>query len=233
MSCFLHLLHVWLLFLVEQVTGLNPRCPPLPCGILGNISFPFTGQSHPDCGLLVIDNCNHSSSQQIQLGKDGPSFYITEIRQDNSFVLRQNQNFDTNHCSPFQNLSLSSTSFYSFEYPHQSAMFNCSRNSRPANSDVVCNESSYSLFYHNRTNSSPPTGCSLINTLVNKSPNNIVIHNLYTGWFSLQVSVIIECHQCFLRGGKCLTGSNGKFNCSGAIKGIKLALGSRIWHKVD
>ncbi|KAK1556919.1 hypothetical protein Q3G72_014589 [Acer saccharum] len=80
--------HLSLLSWAEDVTGFNPKCPSLPCGILGNIRFPFSNRTYPECGLLMVDDCNKPLSQKIQLGKDGPSFYITEIKQDNSLVLR-------------------------------------------------------------------------------------------------------------------------------------------------
>ncbi|KAL5830574.1 hypothetical protein ACOSQ3_020042 [Xanthoceras sorbifolium] len=81
--------HQLLLSLSEQDP--NPRCPPFRCGG-GNICFPFSNQTHPECGLFVVHNCNEGSFPKIQLVKNESSFYVKGISQDNTLLLQDNQN---------------------------------------------------------------------------------------------------------------------------------------------
>ncbi|KAL5763491.1 hypothetical protein ACOSP7_019755 [Xanthoceras sorbifolium] len=214
--------HLSLLSLAEEVTRFNPRCTRFPCGNLGYLRFPFSNQSNPECGLFMVDNCNESFRQKIQLGKDGAWFYIEDIKQDNTLQLRdhESEHFKNHNCGWFQNFTLSKSPFYSFEFPSRPTMFNCTNHSSiPANSESSCNESNHSIFLYNQTTHdlpSPPAGCSVVQQLVNRTAKNVIIHNLYTGGFFLQVNVTTECYKCHWRGGQCLTDSNGKFNCSGA-----------------
>ncbi|KAL5830569.1 hypothetical protein ACOSQ3_020037 [Xanthoceras sorbifolium] len=213
-----------LLSLAEKVTGFNPRCTQFPCGNLGYLRFPFSNQSNPECGLFQVHNCNQLFRQKIQLWKDGPWFHIGDIKQDNTLQLRdhESEHFKNNNCGWFRNFTLSKSPFYSFEFPFQPTMFNCTNHSSiPTNSEPSCNESNHSIFLYNQTTHddlpSPPAGCSVFKQLVNRTEKNVVvIHNLYTGWFLLRVNVTTECYNCYFRGGQCVTDSNGKFNCSGA-----------------
>ncbi|KAL5761240.1 hypothetical protein ACOSQ2_020078 [Xanthoceras sorbifolium] len=218
--------HVSLLSLAEEVTGFNTRCPQFPCGNLGYLRFPFSNQSNPECGLLMVDNCNEIFRQKIQLGKDGPWFYIEDIKQDNSLLLRNHEHFKNHNCGRFQNLILSNSPFYSFEFPQ--IMFNCTNHSSiSTNPELLCNESNHSIIFYNQTTNdqpSPPAGCSVVQPVVHRTAKKVVIHNLYTGWFLLQVNVMTECKDCYWRGGQCQSDSNGKFNCSGAKTGIGIAM---------
>ncbi|KAL5828231.1 hypothetical protein ACOSQ4_020028 [Xanthoceras sorbifolium] len=221
--------HVSLLSLAEGVTGFNPRCTQFPCGDLGYLWFPFSNQSNPECGLFEVHNCNQLFRQKIQLWKDGPWFHVRDIKQDNTLQLG-----DSN-CGWFQNFTLSKSPFYSFEFPFQPTLFNCTNHSSiPMNSKFSCNESNHSIFLYNQTTNqttndlpSPPAGCSVVQQLVNKTAKNVIIQNLYTGWFLLQVNVTTECFECYWRGGQCLSDSNGKFNCSGAKTVVKPENGER------
>ncbi|KAI9169758.1 hypothetical protein LWI28_017252 [Acer negundo] len=247
--------HLSLLSWAEDVTGFNPKCPSLPCGILGNISFPFTSRRHPECGLLMVDDCSEPYPQKIQLGKDGPSFYITEIKQDNSLVLRDQVDLEhTDKCGLFQNFTLSSSPFYSFELPFKSTIrCNGTHYSNLWNFKLLCNDSNNSIIYYNQTthdlpptpagcNESnqtthdlPPTpaGCSVIQSQVTEIPKQVVFSNIYTGWLYFQVNVTEECYNCYWRGGQCQTDSNGNFKCTGTKTGnrnksrlgLKLGLG--------
>ncbi|KAL5830571.1 hypothetical protein ACOSQ3_020039 [Xanthoceras sorbifolium] len=222
---FLLICHVSLLSLAEEVTGFNPRCTQFPCGNLGYLRFPFSNQSNPECGLFQVHNCNQLFHHKIRLGKDGPWFHIADIKQDNTLLLGDHElDFKNHSCGWFQNLTLSNSPFYSFEFPFKPTMFNCTNHSIiSTNSEFSCNESNHSIFFYNQTTHdlpSLPAGCSVVQTLVNKTANNVVIHNLYTGAFFLQVNVMKECKHCYKRGGQCLSNSNGKFICSGAKTGL-------------
>ncbi|KAK3189311.1 hypothetical protein Dsin_028872 [Dipteronia sinensis] len=63
------------LFKIEE-TGFNQRCQPFACGDLGKITFPFSNETHPECGLLRVDNCNEpSSSEEDLVGERMVSFF--------------------------------------------------------------------------------------------------------------------------------------------------------------
>ncbi|KAK0572944.1 hypothetical protein LWI29_000765 [Acer saccharum] len=217
--------HLSLLSWAEDVTGFNPKCPSLPCGILGNIRFPFTNRRHPECGLLMVDDCSKTYPQKIQLGKDGPLFYITDIKQDNTVKLRgleTSELLKKQTCGSFKNYTLPSSPFYSFVIPSNLTMLKCLP-TNVADPLRVCNDSSHSIFfYHQPTCNStcPSAQCSVIQPLVNKTQKNVFLHNMYNGAFFLQVNVTKECYDCYSRGGECQSGINGKFNCSRAKTGF-------------
>ncbi|KAK0574860.1 hypothetical protein LWI29_030212 [Acer saccharum] len=90
--------HLLLLSLSEQDP--NPRCPPFRCGLL-NIGFPFSNQTHPECGLFVVDNCNEQEGPKIQLLKNESFFYVKEIFQDTTLKLHDlpiSESFDNPSC---------------------------------------------------------------------------------------------------------------------------------------
>ncbi|KAK0573840.1 hypothetical protein LWI29_014356 [Acer saccharum] len=218
--------HLSLLSWAEDVTGFNPKCPSLPCGILGNISFPFSNRTYPECGLLMVDDCNKPYDQKIQFGKDEPWFYITDIKQDNTLVIRdqtdlEHRNSDNHRCGIFQNFTLSSSPLYTFEFPFQLAMFNCSNYSNTTGFKLLCNESNHSvILYNHTTHQSPPAGCSVIQPQLTKTQKSVFFHNIYAGSLFLQVNVTKECLDCYSKRGQCLSDSNGKFKCSGSKTGF-------------
>ncbi|KAK2635235.1 hypothetical protein Ddye_030027 [Dipteronia dyeriana] len=221
--------HLSLLSWAEDLTGFNPKCPSLPCRYLGNISFPFTDRTHPECGLLMVDNCT-DQLPTIQLGKDGPRFYIVEIRQDSTVVLGDQVNAEHSKklgCGSLENFTLSSSPFYSFEIPSNVTIFKCINTTldNPSNFPFkVCNDSSSIISYNLPTDksSSPPVQCSVIQPQVIQTQNSVLLHNIFTGLFVLQVNVTAECFNCHSRRGRCQSGINGKFICSGAETGIKI-----------
>ncbi|KAK3189315.1 hypothetical protein Dsin_028876 [Dipteronia sinensis] len=226
--------HLSLLSLAEEVTGFNPSCPPLPCGNLGFLSFPFSSGTNPECGLLKVENCSEPFRQKIELGMGGPWFYIREINQDNSLILRDQvypDRFKNHICRLFQNFTLSS----SFEFPIQPAMFNCSNYSITTGFELLCHESNHSIIlYNHTTHPSPPAGCSVIQSQLTKTQKSVFLHNIYNGGFFLQVNVTKECLDCYSKRGQFLSDSNGKFQCSGSKTGnrhktiLKLTLGFGI-----
>lgn len=84
---FFLLSHLLLYSLAQEEKRFNPRCPHFNCGYLGNIGFLYSNRTHPDCGLLIVDNYTKNVHQKIRLGKDGPWFNMTGISQDNMVEL--------------------------------------------------------------------------------------------------------------------------------------------------
>ncbi|KAK2635227.1 hypothetical protein Ddye_030019 [Dipteronia dyeriana] len=219
--------HLSLLSLVEQVTGFNPRCSPFPCGSLGNISFPFSSRTHPECGLIMVDDCDKSIGQKIRLGKDSPSFYISNIKQDHTLELHEPEGgFEhiKNHtCGSFKNFTFPSSPFYSFEISSNLTMLNC----LPATDNLaecfkICKGYSHSVFSFNQPIDVLPSlaaHCSVIHPQVTQTQKRVLLSNIHTGGFFLQVNVTTECKDCYYSGGQCRSDSNGNFKCSGAKTG--------------
>ncbi|KAI9168961.1 hypothetical protein LWI28_004543 [Acer negundo] len=225
--------HQLLLSLSEQDP--NPRCPPFHCGSLGYIGFPFSNRTHPECGLFVVDNCTELFDQKIHLVKTESSFYVKEISQDNTLSLLEHpfsESFGINHsCKSFRNVTLPRSPFFSFNITFKLPLFNCphTHDSIPKNFSLLCNYSTHSVIYdkdffnfnlsnyHNWPNirkPSPSAQCSVIHPPVTKTQNHLVFHDMFTGWFFLQMNVTRECYECHWRGGQCESDSKGNFYCS-------------------
>ncbi|KAI9169483.1 hypothetical protein LWI28_013047 [Acer negundo] len=229
--------HQLLLSLSEQ--DLNPRCPSFRCGHLGNIGFPFSNRTHPDCGLFVVDNCTELFDQKIQLLKKESSFYVKEISQDNTLWLHDHplsKSFDINpSCESFINMTLPRSPFVSFSITYKLPLYKCPHTnySIPKNYSLLCNFSTHSVIHFNLYNiqnqshnslPSPPAQCSVIQQQVTKTEKNVVFNNIFTGGFGffLRVNVTRECYECHWRGGQCQSDSKGNFNCSKAEPDTKI-----------
>ncbi|KAL5828236.1 hypothetical protein ACOSQ4_020033 [Xanthoceras sorbifolium] len=227
--------HQLLLSLSEQDP--NPRCPPFRCGGR-NISFPFSNQSHRECGLFVVDNCNERFGPKIQLVKNELSFYVKDISQDNTLWLQDNPSLDRCYNFSrklFRNLTLPSSPFFSFDIPINKTLFRCPRtlDRVPKNYSLFCNDSTHSYIFRNESNysliqdkhpnkslRSPPHQCSPIQLQTTRTQRHVVFNNLYTGFFSLQVTVTKECYECHWKQGQCQSDGRENFYCSNAKTGV-------------
>ncbi|XP_031248135.1 LEAF RUST 10 DISEASE-RESISTANCE LOCUS RECEPTOR-LIKE PROTEIN KINASE-like 2.1 [Pistacia vera] len=229
-----------LLGLAEEEKGINKKCPSFSCGLLGEIGFPFSNRTHPECGLCIVDDCD-KSFQKIQLGSHGPQFYVSSISQDNMVTVREQEypnQFNNSSCGSLTNLSLPITPFLSFENPYNQNIFRCPLHYvKPTNSGLVCNDSKHLFLYYLPTTKLPSSisqSCSLIPFHVIKTQHSVEFYNLSTNEFALEVNVTKECHNCFKAGGQCQTDGDGKFNCSVTVRtgdeklGLKLGIGLGI-----
>lgn len=209
--------HLLLLSLAKEEKWSNPSCSFFPCGNLGLLHFPFANRTNPECGLMIVDDCN-KAVQKIQLGKDGPWYNITNIAQDDSITL-QDPVFRSHvhkNCESIKNLTLPSYPFLSFEIPFNLTLIKCPRKLRnkPANFSLPCNDS---VFYYNlpkdNLTSLPPPQCSLIQLPVHKTKNATDLIELLTGSFLLQVLILPDCWQCNWNGSRCEIDSKGNYYC--------------------
>ncbi|KAK0572936.1 hypothetical protein LWI29_000660 [Acer saccharum] len=239
--------HQLLLSLSEE--EINPRCPPFLCGHLGYIGFPFSNRTHPECGLFVADNCTKIFGQKIQLVKNESFFYVGEISQDNTLKLHDQlvlESIGNYSCKSFRNLTLPRSPFFTFNITFNLPLFNCphTHDSIPKNFSLLCNYSTHSVIYDkdffkfNRSN--PSAQCSVIHPLVTKTQKHVAFHDMFTGWFNLQMKVTRECYECHWRGGQCQSDSKGNFNCSKAEPGLGIVLPTLlvvvlsiyiVWHR--
>ncbi|XP_031247654.1 uncharacterized protein LOC116105362 [Pistacia vera] len=210
-----------ILCLAQEEKRFNPRCPPFDCGYLGNIGFPFSNRTHPECGLLVVDYCTENV-QKIRLGKDGQWFSITGISQDNMVLLYDRPREEhAKYCSrkrSLKHLSLPISPFLSLNVPYNQSLYECPRNYKPPKHfSSACNNSQHSYIYHSypgKTLPPSPSHCTVINFQVNKTQTSVEYTDLFVGEFALEVNVTNECFDCFSAGGQCQTDNKGKFDCS-------------------
>lgn len=219
----------------QEGKRLNPRCPPFSCGFLGNIGFPFSNRTHPECGLLVVDNCTENV-QKIRLGKDGRWFSITGISQDNMVELydRPREAY-AKYCRrdiSLKKLSLPISPFLSLNVPYNQSLYECPHNLKvPGNFSFACKNSQHSYIYYSYPvkNLPPsPSQCTPMNFQVNKTRTSVEYSDLFMGQFALEVNVTYECYDCFWAGGQCQTDNKGKFNCSATERlGTQITLAAR------
>ncbi|KAH9746731.1 protein kinase domain-containing protein [Citrus sinensis] len=210
-----------LLSSAEEERELNKTCPfsfP-PCGNLSQFTFPFTNRTHPECGLMVVDNCNEPV-QRIRLGKAGPFYNILNIAQDVSITLEDQvfqSHLNERSSESFKNLSLPSSASLSFEIKSKLSLFRCTDklDNNLTSFHSTCNNSSF-IYYNHPDDALPsilPPNCSLIQLPVNKTRKPDVLFNMLTSVFSLQVEVQRICDECHRRGGQCQNDSKGNFQC--------------------
>ncbi|XP_031248133.1 LEAF RUST 10 DISEASE-RESISTANCE LOCUS RECEPTOR-LIKE PROTEIN KINASE-like 2.1 [Pistacia vera] len=241
---FFLLSHLLLYSLAQEEKRFNPRCPPFDCGYLGNIGFPFSNRTHPECGLLVVDNCTENV-HKIRLGKDGQWFSIRGISQDNMVLLYDRPREEhAKYCSPkrsLKHLSLPLSPFLSLNVPYNQSLYDCPRNYKAPNiSSFACTNPRHSYIYYSYPGKTlpPPSNCTVINFQVNRTQTSVEYSDLFMGEFILEVNVANECVDCFLAGGQCQTDNEGQFDCSvkertgqeGEDKklGLKLGLGLAV-----
>ncbi|KAJ7954138.1 Protein kinase family protein [Quillaja saponaria] len=134
---FLILSHLVLLLSAEGEKGYVRNCPSsFYCGNLGYRQFPFTSSSRPDCGILVIYDCenpNSSVDKQIELEKKGSRFKIEEANPDaNSVSIHDNvlqEELNSSYCEAIKyNFTLPrNTPILSFYFPNIVKVFRCNR----------------------------------------------------------------------------------------------------------
>ncbi|KDO76912.1 hypothetical protein CISIN_1g0479692mg, partial [Citrus sinensis] len=212
-----------LLSSAEEERELNKTClcsfPP--CGNLSQFTFPFTNLKHPECGLMVVDNCN-KPVPRIRLGKAGPFYNILNIAQDVSITVEDQvfqNHLNQRSCESFKNFSLPSSASLSFYVKSKLlSLFRCTDklDNKFTSFNSTCNSSSF-IYYNHPDDDLPsilPPNCSLIQLPVNKTRKSGDLFNMLTSVFSLQVEVHRVCWECRWRGGQCQNDSKGNFQCA-------------------
>ncbi|XP_044493468.1 LEAF RUST 10 DISEASE-RESISTANCE LOCUS RECEPTOR-LIKE PROTEIN KINASE-like 1.1 isoform X2 [Mangifera indica] len=216
---FFVIFYLFLLCLAQDERKINPKCPPFSCGLLGEIGFPFSNRTHPECGLCIVDDCD-KTFQKIQLWNHGPQFYVLSISQDNMVTLRDQEHpnqLDGHDCGSLKRLSIPISPFLSFEIPYNQNVFQCPLTyNKPKDFGWACNDSKHLFLYYLPTAKLPDLlpQCLHIPFSVNKTRQSVEYVNLSTYAFALGVNVTKECLSCYKEGGQCQTDGEGKFNCS-------------------
>ncbi|KAJ4709897.1 Receptor-like protein kinase [Melia azedarach] len=220
---FFFISHLPLLSLAQDERSFDQRCQNFHCGNLGYIGFPFSNWTHPECGLMAVDDCNEPV-QKIQLGKEGPWYNITNISENNTITLEDQvfqKYLENRSCESFKNFTFPPSPLLSFEIISNLTLFKCPPNlhTSSTNFSFYCKDS---LIFYNFTHirigekglPSLPPRCSIIQLPANnKTQNTTDLFNLFTGVFSLQVHVPLDCFKCHSRGGQCQLDRKGNFFC--------------------
>ena len=212
-----------------------PGCPPFVCGRVGKIAFPFTNDTSPECGLVILHNCGdpfHAKTPNIKLGRNGTLLYDVEtIFQANIIQIKDLQLqyvLDSNLCESLKNWTLPSPSspFISFQQassnPQLQSVFKCDRtlNISPPIGFNRTNCSNYDIYYslprYNLTLTPPK--CPIIQLPLNRQYKGNDLFRLLSAEILLEVHVTEDCRQCYMKGGQCKTDNKGKYYCSKGTK---------------
>ncbi|XP_062145473.1 LEAF RUST 10 DISEASE-RESISTANCE LOCUS RECEPTOR-LIKE PROTEIN KINASE-like 1.1 isoform X2 [Alnus glutinosa] len=234
--------HFVLLLSAQDEMGDTQRCAPFRCGHLGEIHFPFTNNTNPECGVLL--DCREQNPTIVLEGRPYEVRGISQKSPDNTIIIHISDShlskyLESNTCESLTNLTFrSSPSFISFEIatPNQT-FFKCHRPPDippPTNFKTKSCKDDYNIYYSNSSDSFPTSlpGCSIIQLPKNMSldhppsPGDDDLFRLLTPEFDLRVRVFWECYKCHERGVPCKPGHDGKLSCDegGISKKMKLAI---------
>ncbi|KAH0681748.1 hypothetical protein KY289_019500 [Solanum tuberosum] len=219
----------------NQIQSSNICVNEFKCGNLGNMSFPFSVSSQPDCGLYTID-CDVTPNPTIRLGEN--VYSVLTLGNFNGFRVlnhRLEELLTNNSCGSFdRSISFPSSPSISFSiYRLSLTLFRCN-NSLDINRSMsdhyfreylnYTNCSGFSIYYkYPNTWNSPeediPDNCSPIQLPItwNSGSNvsNSSLFDLLTANFAIEWSLSDDCSNCHYFGrGQCLTDSNNNLLCS-------------------
>ncbi|PSR91138.1 Leaf rust 10 disease-resistance locus receptor-like protein kinase [Actinidia chinensis var. chinensis] len=221
---------ILLVFVVSHLLLLHSAgCPEsFDCGTHGQIQFPYTNSTYPDCGLVPV-NCSKSLPEVISGER---RYEVTSQLEEDSIKIKDRyleKLIKPDRCDLVgYNLSITSSPFISFT-PNLT-LFKCSNGSdgRPPQTDDYFRGNpshrdcqNYTLYYKYPIDPVPPHGsypsnCVVINHLpiaqTPKNPGVIDLFSLLTAEFTIKLLVAEECLNCFSSGGIYLKQS-GKFHC--------------------
>jgi hypothetical protein len=236
---FFLLSHFVLLLPAQGKMIYTERCPPFRCGHLGDIHFPFANKTNPECGVLTVDCGGPNPTIQLAANQqeDGERRYeVLNLSQNNTMSsirivdVESGEQLKSDKCEFFTNLTLTNSSFISFEIatPNQT-FFKCDRppyTHPPTNfKEMSCND--YSNFHSRISSDNLPTyfsGCSIVHP---QSPGDDDMFNFLALEFDLGVRVSEDCYKCYRGGGQCKgkPNDNWELYCDGEReKGIDLRI---------
>ena len=194
------------------------------------IGFPFADHTRPECGLCILYDCGegnptNKTTPKIQLERNGTKLYEVEsISQADTIKIKDQQLqhvLDSRNCESLNNLTLPSSPFIFFQITPNRTMFKCNR-TIPLPKDFYGTNCSNSNIYYSRDNfTMSPSQCPIIQLPFDLEKQSNELYGFLSSDKFLQVRVSIDCRKCFVRGGQCKTGNNGKYYCT---KGIGIGI---------
>ena len=190
-------------------------CPSsFQCGSLGLLSYPFTTDFQPHCGLCAI-NCTEPE-KTIRLGRHGPWYNLNYSFSDDKVFLVDDWSLfhavNPDMCNVFgEGFRLPRSSSISFTVLIIETMWRCPNGTRlsPENENnntlrriIGCGR--FNVYHSHDSEFTVPnnTKCSRI-----QYPKALVLE------------VTSECSRCTTEGGRCQDLSNGEFKCDDKKKG--------------
>ena len=123
-------------------------------------------------------------------------------------------------------LTLTSSSFVSFEFSPNQTFYKCNRSlniPRPTNFESI-NCKDHDIYYNGSSDSFPNSlsRCSIIQLPKNPNPYSLATpFELLAVEFDLKPNVSDACYKCFQRGGDCMPNDKGELDCLEPKKGTE------------
>ncbi|XP_054776074.1 LEAF RUST 10 DISEASE-RESISTANCE LOCUS RECEPTOR-LIKE PROTEIN KINASE-like 2.1 [Prosopis cineraria] len=213
----------------------HDQCPrSFNCGALGRLRFPFTKPELPNCGLMVVHNCddsNPSSNKMIELKKNGTPFLqlngvflqqngITVFDQDLHDRLESNGS-----CEAFNNnISIPARSpLISFDIRYNTTLFKCNHKLNVSTPSGFIKNScaGFDIYHYSVLSDLSPHQKSLFSaclTLVlpkKDLPDSSDLQSFLSAQMTLEVRISDACDKCYNdEGGWCQLDSNKYFYCN-------------------
>nr|GMD65951.1 LEAF RUST 10 DISEASE-RESISTANCE LOCUS RECEPTOR-LIKE PROTEIN KINASE-like 1.1 [Ipomoea batatas] len=185
--------------LAQGESSSQSSCPKqFPCGNLGNVGFPFSNVSRPECGLYTL-NCGSSPYQTITLGQHQ---YGVRFIGDN-FIKLFDPLLGKRICNVFNTgISFPSSPSISFDFMFAMEFYKCNHSSSN-------NEENDTL-----PAASLPAECSVIYLPFDRSARAMdLFEKLNSSMLYLQWKVSEVCTKCHYDEGQCLTDTHNNFQC--------------------
>ncbi|KAK4720492.1 hypothetical protein R3W88_010725 [Solanum pinnatisectum] len=237
----------------NQIQNNSSCVDEFECGNLGNVSFPFSVSSQPDCGLYTID-CDVTPNPTIRLGDN--VYSVVRRRFSDRFQVsdhRLEYLLARNSCETFdRSISFPNSPSISFRINERNVtLFRCNNNLdiNRSMSDHYFREylnypkcSGFTIYYKypsggwEDSSDAPgdiPDNCSPIQLPIRwntsqSNDQNSSLFDLLTANFAIQWSLSDDCSNCYYGRGRCLTDSNNRFHCSTSSTDPKAAVTSSI-----
>ncbi|PIA33384.1 hypothetical protein AQUCO_04100070v1 [Aquilegia coerulea] len=218
--------------------------PIFTCGKLGDVAFPFSNTTNPECGLAVM-NCT-GPQETVQFHKHGKWYYIDYFNYGAHTIVLHDQDLqkdlESSRCDslnnfpqyvfPFFHLNLSKTKTRPFfKCKHEPNSISPSKLLKDPELSNYTSCKNYDLyFYHDHERSLPSLPqnlshrCSSVR-LPYQLDNLGRIDNLTYLWdanFTITWEVNLSCWDCFRKGGQCRTNPNEEFECGNLKEGKKV-----------
>ncbi|XP_019172584.1 PREDICTED: LEAF RUST 10 DISEASE-RESISTANCE LOCUS RECEPTOR-LIKE PROTEIN KINASE-like 2.5 [Ipomoea nil] len=238
--------HLFQLVIILQLaqgesSSRQSSCPKqFTCGNLGNLSFPFSNVSRPECGLYTLD-CNATPYPTITLGQN--QYGVRFIGDD--FMKLFDPLLGKRICNVFHTgISFPSSPSISFEFLFAMEVYKCNRSSSNVSLQQKIDHyflgyksynscQNFSLYYTQVENDtqlvgSLPAECSVIYLPFDRSSRAMdLFERLNSSMLYLQWKVSEVCTECHYNEGQCLTDTHNNFQCladAGKKKPYKLFL---------
>lgn len=218
-----------ILLLLSQFLILHSAEPcPLSfhCGnLLGDLKFPYTEESRPECGFFVVKDCNRPNPS-VQLDRVGRWYRIHKISQANTLTI-----YDESLVQQLRNRNCSGLSMKNF-LPHLpyvtfnitsgpialctcKTALNASFPEQVQLNHTACNN--YTIYY-GPPEAPSPCPCSTVQLPLTNTPPENGTHSfiLLTPHVSVKINLSKPFKECHWRGGTCLV-RNRRLYCTKGI----------------